>query len=460
MSKGCIALSLALLLLATLLTGCTKTEAPAAAPLEADTQEEDVVLTIAGSWPDCRALDVAASAFNSEYPNCTIVYEYLQDYYPSLEKRMNGDSPVDLFFSTNIQADSEMLPYALDLKSCDSLDLSNTFDGLIENFSFREDNAEQKKLYSIRLGAEMRGLYVNTTLLSSLSLSVPTDQASLLSACQTLKDNGYIPFHGNPGSFAQLLIYPWICNTIVNADDPKAAYETVNSRDVAMSGIFREPLEFLYTLVENDYYDYKRAQTELNLFNDTADEDYARYFLNINKNDDEWEKTDDLGQIAFMPSTMSRQGVMDKTKDDYHSAIEYVFIMAPVSEDGGYAYMSPAHGIAVSKDSPNVEWSIKFLDFLFEPENNKAFAEAFNIIPNTKEALSYITERFDVPDDHISQLGQVTFDYGFYEMLQSSMTDISKANNPKYMKDNGDGTWSLYPFEHYMTILEDSIKEQ
>lgn len=447
-------LSIGLSFVLCMFAGCAQS-----APIP-DVPEEKVTLTVAGSWPDCRALDEVARAFNEKYPNCNIVYEYIQDYYPSLEKRMAGDSPVDLFFTTNIQANSPLLPYVMDLNSREDLDLSNTFPGLIENFTFREDSGSNTKLYAIPLGAEMRGLYVNTTLLSSLKLEVPTDQSSLLSACETLKQNGYIPFHGNPGSFAQLLVYPWICNLIANADDPAAAYARVAAHEPGLSEMFREPYEFLYTLVENDYYDYKRVQTELDLFNVVNDDAYARDFLHIKNENEVYEKVDDLGQVAFMPSAMSLQSVINKTKEDYHSAIEYVFIPAPVSKDGGFAYLSPAHGIAAGNASPNVEWSIKFLDFLFTPEKNELFAKAFNVIPNTSEALSYLKTLYDLPNDHISQLGQVTFDYGFYDMLQDSLASTVKANNPKYMQDDGNGNLSLYPFEHYLDELEASISAQ
>lgn len=461
MNKKSLSLALALMLILGAFAGCIETAAPEAAPEAAPVvPEEEVTLTVSGSWPDCRALDLVASAFTAEYPNCTIVYEYLQDYYPSLEKRLSGDEPVDLFFTSNIQAGSELLPYALDLNSREELDLSNTFDGLIENFTFREEGVANTKLYAVPVGAEMRGLYVNKTLLDSVGLDVPDDQKSLLAACQVLKDNGYIPFHGNPGNFAHMLIYPWICSLIANADDPKAAWEKVNAREPGLSEMFKEPYAFLYTLVENDYYDYKRAQTDLNLFNDTADEDYAHYFFNLKQVGDAWEKADDLGQIAFMPWTMSKQSVLDRVRDDYHSGIEYAFMPAPVGPDGGFVYLSPAHGIGAYKDSENVDWSVKFINFLFRPENIEVFAKAFNVIPNTKEAFAYATSLYDVPDNHISHLGQVTFDYGFYDALIPSMTDMSKANNPKYMQDDGSGNLSLYPFEHYLESLEVAIKEQ
>jgi hypothetical protein len=54
----------------------------------------------------------------------------------------------------------------------------------------------------------------------------------------------------------------------------------------------------------------------------------------------------------------------------------------------------------------------------------------------------------------------VTFSYGFYDMLQPSLTDLSKANNPKYMRRDENGNLSLYPFGYYMEKLEAAIQER
>ena len=461
MKKKHLALVLVFALIAGLLAGCAntagKTAAVATEQAVAAATDAPVTLIVAGGWEDCRAIETVGRKFTEQYPNCTIVYEYLQDYYESLKKRTTGENAVDIFFTVNIQPESDMLPYALDVNSRSDIDLSGTFDGLIDNFTFREENATQKKLYAIPLGAEMRGLYINKTLLDSLGITIPTDQASLLAACETLKQNGYIPFHGNPGDFSQTLLYPWVCNLIANADDPKAVYEKVNKREAGVSELLREPMALMYTLVENGYYDYKRAQTELNLFNGSADIEYARYFFNIQEKGDTWEKADDLGQIAFMPSPLSIRSVIDKVKEDYHSTIEYVFVPAPVGKQGGFVYLSPAHAIAVNKDSANLDWSARFINYLFQAENNQLFAKEFNVIPNTKDALAYVTKMYDIPSNRVCHLGQVTFDYDFYNTVFKDLLEVSKANNPKYMQTNEDGTTSLYPLEYYMGHVDESF---
>lgn len=462
MNKRRCALGLTAALLLSLLAGCGSgyPDPPSSDP---------VTITIAGPWTDCPALEEAGQAFTAVYSNCTVNYEYLQNYNDSVTKRMEPDTadPIDLFLTDSIQEESPFVPYALDLNSCENLDLSNAFDGLINNFTYREENAEAKKLYSVPLGAEMRGLYVNKTLLNSLNIAMPTDQESLLAACATLKENGYIPLQGNPSGFSQQLLYPWICNIIANADDYDATYASVNDKTVPFSELFKEPFSFLYTLVENGYYDYKTAQTELGTFNSAADEDVARDFLNIAASGDDYAKIDDVGRVAFMPGAISLLSVVDKTKEDYHSGIEYEFLPAPVSAEGGFVYLSPAKGIAINKNSVNTEWGALFLNFLFSEKENETFSEAYHCIPNNKDAFAYISKLYDVPDGRISELGQVTFDYGFYQVIRDSLTDISKANNPKYMQPDPGGTAtnedgekvSLYSFDYFMEQLDQSVKE-
>lgn len=454
MVKKLIATGIASALMLSLFSSCNST--PSAAELS-----EPVALTITGGWTDCRALEESAHAFTAKYPNCTIKYEFLQDYNASLTKRLSGKlSSVDMFFTTNIQEDSELLPYAQDLNALNGLDLSSTFDGLIENFTYREADTDNPKLYAVPLGSEMRGMYVNTTFLNTLGINVPTNQQELLAACETLKKEGYIAFHGNPGEFSHMLIYPWICNLIANSENPEDTYATVEARKAGISELFRKPFEFLYSLVENGYYDYKKAQTDLNLFNDSSEEDYARHFLNIALDGDDYKKIDDIGQIAFIPSPMSLNKVIEKTKEDYHSNIEYVFVPSPIGEEGGFVYLSPAHGIAVNKNSANSEWCVKFLNYLFTPENNVTFTKAFNVMPNTTDAFTYISTLYDIPSDRISHLGQVTFTYDFYGMVVSNLVDVSKANNPKYMEAKDDGSISLYSLDYYLQNFEESVKEQ
>ncbi|MDD3411849.1 MAG: extracellular solute-binding protein [Eubacteriales bacterium] len=451
-----------LLMLSLLLTlcGCQSDAKPASAKRSG---EKAFTLHIIGPWPEFKALDVVTAAYRQLYPGAVVEYEYMQNSTEMLPKRLEANEDVDIFISDNIEYEtSAYYPYALDLYSrADALNLDNTFSGLIANYEFKGGAEGEARLYSIPMGGEVRGLYVNKTLLESVGIAqLPQNRAELLADCQVLKDAGYIALHGNPGVFAQQLMYPEIANRIANAGDGGALWKQINEHGADVADLFADEMAFVYSLAENGYYDYKTAASELGLFDSMDDEEKACSFLNILSDGEGRTKKDDVGQAAFVPGVMSLTPLLEKTKADYHSAIEYEFMLAPVgAEDGGYAYLSPAHAIAINKNSPRLEEALAYFNCMFSAEVSPAFAAEYGIVPNVKDAFEQIKALFSIPENHISQLGQVTFDYSFYNVIVAELVIVSKANNPKYMIDNGDGTYSMHPLDEYMQELRARFAE-
>lgn len=431
-----------------------------------DTSEE-ITLRIASSketWPE---MDNVIAKFEEIYPNCTVFCEHIEEYSATLALRLaQEEQKIDIFRTVNIQEATEYREYALNLISDDAkekLDLSRTNPGIVDNF--RYTGAENTQ-YAIPFGGEMRGMYVNTTLLAKYGLETPTNRAELLHCCEVLLDAGYIPLQSHPGTFAQQLLYPYICNSVVNGGNYEEMYAAIENIEPGISEYFRDAYAFLYELVEKGYYDYKRGEEELGYTFDGSS-GKAKDFLNvIQVSDDVYEKQDDIGKIAFMVDTQGFGLELAKTKSDYHSEIEYAFILSPVGENGGCAYLSPADGLAINSRSDNIDWALEFLYFFFTPEIATAFAEETGKIPNTADALL----AYDVPADRVSDVGQMTFSYTFYKTVTTpmlagyeDMIGISKMNAKKYMQNNGDGTYSLlYTLEDYIDRLEkefQTIKE-
>lgn len=454
---GAAALSAAVLM--TVSGGCAKKD-EYKANKAMDTSEK-VKLIIAGRTTDSRAIDIIMSKFGELYPNCSVEYERLQDFDETLPKRLVGDEDrVDMFLTSNIKKSSPLREYALDLLECsDKLKLEDTFEGLVDNFKYIESSSETH-LYSVPIGAEMRGLYVNTTLLDSLGIDVPTNRTELIEACRKLSEAGYIPLEDNPGSFGQRLLFPYIAHIIVDSEEKDIVRGDVVACNENAAEHFRDPMRFLYTLSEEKYYNYKVVETEYDRFTDLTNEGMARSFLNIKGSDGVYEKADDIGEVPFMTSADSLKPDIEKAKNDYHSNIEYRFILAPVTDEGGYAYMSPCNGLAVNKSSENIDWCLEFMNFFFNSENNKLFASENNITPNTTDALEIISRKYGIPLDQINQPADVTFDYNFFNLINPSLISVSKSNCPKYMKDDGNGGYTMYDFEYYMDGLKEAFAQQ
>ena len=186
--------------------GCTAQETETLSQPDID---EEVTLVLTGGWVDSVAIESIAHEFHTKYPACTIVYEYLQNYEESLLTRLeDGTGSIDIFLTNNLQEGSKLQPYALELFSqSDALDLSNIHDGLIKNFTYQNsDKDAPPEIYAVPVGAEMRGMFVNKTLLASLNIDVPANLEEFLAACEALKENGYVPIQANP-SFAGQPVY-------------------------------------------------------------------------------------------------------------------------------------------------------------------------------------------------------------------------------------------------------------
>ena len=237
-------------------------------------------------------------------------------------------------------------------------------------------------------------------------------------------------------------------------------FAAIQNIEPGVSEYFRDPYTFLYDIVAKGYYDYKRVEEELG-YTFSGAEAKAREFLNVAQvGEDTYEKQDDVGKVAFMVDTQAFGTDLAKARSDYHSEIEYEFILSPVGEDGGCAYLSPSDGLAINNRSDNIDWALEFLNYFFTPEVTKAFAAESGKIPNTSDALL----AYDVPADRSCDVGQMTFSgFNFYKVVtplmlggyEDDMVGMSKMNAPKYMKDNGDGAYSLmYTVDDYLARLE------
>ncbi|MDD3335920.1 MAG: extracellular solute-binding protein [Eubacteriales bacterium] len=443
--------SILLLSIPFLMIGCSQKQTGFIKNKALDTKE-NIVLVVAGSSASMPGIDLIAQGFHEVYPNCAVEYEYLQDYSNTLPKRIASEEDrIDLFVTGNILKDSPNREYAVDLlEHASEVPLTDTLPGLVNNYSFVDDNGTTH-LYAVPLGGEMRGLYVNKTLLSTLGLKVPQTRSELLAACQALLSAGYIPLEDNPSTFGHRLLFPYIANLAGRSLDVVAAC------DENAAEVFREPLQFLYDLTSAGYYNYKVVETETGRFIDISNEGMARSFLNITGSDGNYTKKDDIGEVAFMPASDSIMNVIEKVKEDYHSTIEYEFIIAPVTEDGGYAYISPNSGLAVSQHSLHTDWAFEFMRFFFTAENNKIYANAAHITPNTTDASEIINQKYSIPTENIGNPDNVNIgSYNLYGLIVPSLVTTCKGNNPKYCQADG----SMYPFETYMDELKAAFAEQ
>jgi ABC-type glycerol-3-phosphate transport system substrate-binding protein len=427
-----------------------------------------VTLTLTGRTPTFKAMESVITSFCKIYPNCSMQYEYVQDYDNLLTKRLQNNDNVDLFMTENVNTSgAKWKDYTLELfaqRDAGNLDLSDTFDGLVTNFAVNEG----KELYVVPLGGEIRGMFVNKGLLQTQGLEVPTNWLEFEACCASLKanaaaraqkdglaigeeDHWFIPVQGNPGVFGSLLMYPYVCSLVANSDNYAATYAAVDAAQDGVSEFFREPMARLYDLSAKHFYDYGYVEDNYSKLDDS---NLAYRFLGIDQDEaGNYVASQNGGGIPFIVNVMSFKSTLDKVAEDYHANTNYQFILSPVGDDGGFAYLSPSISLAINKNSNHLAWATEFLNYLMSEKTNTAFANEYNILPNTKNVYDTVKKTLGADSKHTCQLGEVTFRYSFWNVISNELKNIAKSNRAKYMKDEN----TMYPLDYYMSELEASF---
>lgn len=453
-------ISLILLFSLTSLVGCNKTVDRADVINESLDRSKSVTIKVAGSSETFLGFDKVASSFEKKYPNVSIEYEYIQDFTNLLPSRLADSNDIDLWVGSNIQPTSKtnaLAQYAYNLYSDKNVNLEDCNKGIIKNSEY---TGEVNTLYGVPFGGDIRGLFVNKTLLNHYNLTVPKTLDELMNCAKVLKENKLIPFLGNAGTFGQQLVYPYFCNIIANATNYDEIYNKVNNIDDGVEELFRDPMKIVYDLMSNYYYDYKYVENNYPTYKTFNNEDkkignMAKGFFNIAKGLDGADdyKVDDLGDLPFVVGSLTQQIHYEKTKSDYNSNIDYEFIMTPTSNDGGFVYLSPSEAMIINKNTNNIDWAVEFFNYFFTKSVNMSFANDYGCLPNIEDKSS-IVEKYGVPENHISNVGSVTFKYGFYNIINDSVTAVSKGNNPSYMDLTDKSNPKLYSFDYYMNLLK------
>ena len=406
---------------------------------------EKVTLKIAIPYETNKALNTVANAFMAAYPNVTVELPYIEDYDTNavqlfkenqldmiLQKDVffqeeNGKTTDDYFY--NFAADSELL------FSDTTPDITNNY----RHIRTAADGTEITYQYSYPIGGETRGVFVNKTLLDQYDLSVPTNYSELLACCKVLKEQGLIPIQGGGDTAAYGLGLAPAANSVTH---DTAALEEMRSVAPGVSRRFQDVLDKLHTLATKRYFDYK-ATEEAGYFLLTNELGQAESFLGLQTDPQTFElikPENNYGYAAFLPYLSSTETVIQSLIEEYGLDTELTFICSPLNDAGSNSpvYITPYYGICANKNSRYLDWSREFVNFLFQEEQNKRYAEAASIIPNTLDAIQHTADQYHVDaKTDITMCGQIRFsdEYNGFTPLAYALKETLKSSAKKYMVD-------------------------
>ncbi|MCQ2506403.1 MAG: ABC transporter substrate-binding protein [Lachnospiraceae bacterium] len=384
-------------------------------------QEDFVTLRVLGKTTTNLAIEEAAYRFEKLHTNVKIEYEYMQNYDALLEKRLSCDAPeVDLFLNTGIVEGNPLAKYCVNLLDIESeknlaFDYSDSLDCIVKPYI-------NEHMHSIPLMAMVYGVYVNKTLLNHYGINVPSNYAKFMSALEFVKEKGYVPIHGNPMEIAASFAFSGVCLELekkgkADIDDLYGNAENIDTAEIF--AIFNDYVDKGYIVLNDPIVDVNDGNYELG-YNDN--DEMARSFFNIKYDETErkYKKCDDLGRVPFLIASTEFAETLNNCKQNYSSEIEYEFILLPISEASGYAYILPTHAISICKTSENIDYAVEFLNFMFSKEENVNIANVSGEFPNVYDINKYINQRLGVPEKFIFEYGKLEFkkdEYGFLNFV-------------------------------------------
>lgn len=314
--------------------------------------EPEVVISLFAQGEDISKVigDCCTEVINPRYNSNLIVYSDYADFYADkglsyrelLLKRMESGLPDDLYVITAedvLEFDRRGFIYDLSGLSC------------ISNLS--EDALQQStcngKVFSVPLSYTSFGLIWNMDLLRRYQLEVPENLEEFWNVCETLKQNGILPYGGNRDFGISV---PVMCAGLGPLyQDPESGelVAELAAGETPVSIYMRDGFEFLQTMIDHGYLDVERTLATLP---DSGDD--TAFFAE--------------GNCAFISSICRARAF-----DGYPFEVEMTAL--PVLPDGSICVVGAAMRLAVNPNSEHLSESLLIVENLCTIETLNGFAK-------------------------------------------------------------------------------------
>ena len=385
----CVLLAVCMLVLLTACSGGDKkpeeTTAGFKPALDTKTQCR---ITVAGSYDNFEALEMAFDSFNEIYPDVQLSYVKLDDYNNVLGTALEGNDKPNIFFSyawmignekyESVSANMEELSDA-----ALGLNLGCIRPGLINH------DAEGRVLL-VPVFSRTYGMLVNNDLFEKEGISIPTTWTELMAACEAFRSKGYAsPMMGyslkSSSCFMNTVAYPLFLATL--AKDP-AALALANELDPAAGEYMRPALEAVEQLLQRGCIDLEACNA--------IEDNYSKVILRFFEGD--------VPMMICTGDTVSGTKKRESQSEAFTGApFAYSFLPIPMTDEGGYFIDSPSLEFSVNKNCDDLEMANEFMRFLI---TNKALNEMASVkrlvTPTTDLSFDSVYAPFgQVPSDRI-----------------------------------------------------------
>lgn len=219
-----------------------------------------------------------------------------------------------------------------------------------------------EKIFSIPLSYTCFGFVWNVDMLKEYNLKVPTNLEEFLNVCETLKENGILPYGANK-DFA--LTVPVMCAglyDVYQSDDASQKLASLSDGTTKISSYIEKGFSFLQMMIDKGYLD---PETALNTL--PSREEEKNFFAE--------------GNCAFICALYR-----GKAFEGYPFEIEMTPL--PVLENGSICVVGADQRLAINPKSEHLDSAIAIVETLGKTKTLDSFAKNLGKISSSKNATA------------------------------------------------------------------------
>jgi raffinose/stachyose/melibiose transport system substrate-binding protein len=254
----------------------------------------------------------------------------------------------------------------------------------IENLSedARQQSTYRGKVFSIPMSYSCFGLIWNVDLLRQYDLNVPENLNEFWNVCETLKQNGILPYGANRDFGVSL---PAMCVGLAPLyRDPESErlLEELSSGKTAISRYMRSGFEFLQTMIDRGYLDAEQALATL----PGSDEEAALFAE---------------GKCAFISSLCRGKAF----RSEYEFEVRMTAL--PVLEDGAICVVGADNRLAVNPNSEHLEEALLVLERMCTEDSLNEFSASLRTISSARGNMAATLPQADSLVACVAEGGQI-----------------------------------------------------
>ena len=317
-----------------------------------DDKNEEIVITLFAQGETISSLiqQCFNEIINTEQTKTFILYRDSANFYADeglsyrelLLKRMESGEADDLYIiPAEDVLEFDRKGYIYDLAHMDFV--HNLSEAALNQSTY------DGKVFSLPLTYTAFGFLWNVDLLHQFGLEVPENLSEFLVVCETLKQNGIVPYGSNMDYGLSLLAMGAGLAPLYRGENPEQKLTQLTEGTLPISTYMRAGFTFLKMMIDNGYLDIEQA-------------------LSTQPNSEEEKNRFRDGQCALI-STICRGSAFS---DDY--PFEMVMTAMPILEEGAICVVGADQRLAVNPNSKHLDEALAAVEALGTVETLNEFA--------------------------------------------------------------------------------------